>query len=297
MRRLWTGKSRSRLSLVVAAVSVITLAASSPIYSAVSRGHFTGSTSGRTITTVAGTCTRATASRVATRLHVGVDPISHRTPIFQVLCGSFFGPGSRGMAASIAVSAGCGGSIGWAVFRYAGGTWRLVMQQRNGAFLSKAGSDIQEKIGVLQPGDDHCSPSAWKSRIWHWRGSRFTVSPWKLTPTTTVRHLIYFRSPSHNIWCDVGDEGKAYCVSRSLPHSVTLEQDGTVTICNGAHCVDNDRLFGSGTPVLAYGQQDAQAGFRCKSARSGISCTVSHPGQGHGNGFLINSASVSRIGP
>lgn len=169
------------------------------------------------------------------------------------------------------------------------------MQQRNGAFLSKVGSDIREKKGVLRPEDDRCSPSAWKSRIWHWRGSRFTVSPWKLS--TTVRHLFYFRSPSHNIWCDVGDEDKAFCVSRSLPHSVTLEWDGTAAICNGAHCFENDKVFGSGTPVLAYGQQDAQAGFLCKSARSGISCTVSHPGQGHGKGFLINSAGVTLVGP
>jgi hypothetical protein len=71
----------------------------------------------------------------------------------------------------------------------------------------------------------------------------------------------------------------------------------TVTICNGARCVNNTKLFGPGTPVLEYGQQDAQAGFRCKSARSGISCTVSHPGQGHGKGFLINSASVTLVGP
>ena len=129
----------------------------------------------------AGTCTRATASRVATRLHVEVDPILHRTPIFQVLCGPFFGPGSRGMAASVAVSAGCGGSIGWAVFRYASGKWRHVMQQRNGAFLSKVGSDIRERVGDPRRGDPHCAPSAWKIRIWHWNGHRFRASSWKVT--------------------------------------------------------------------------------------------------------------------
>jgi hypothetical protein len=127
------------------------------------------------------TCSRATASRVATRLHVGVDPILHRAPIFQVLCGPFFGPRSRGMVASFAVPTGCGGSTGWAVFRSAFGKWRLVMQQRNGAFLSKAGSDIRERRGAPRQGDPPCAPSAWKTRIWHWNGHRFTASAWKVT--------------------------------------------------------------------------------------------------------------------
>ena len=180
MRQLWIRGSRSWLFLIVAAASALALAASSPVYSAVRGGDITGSTV-RTIMRDAGTCTHATASRVATRLHVEVDPILHTTPIFQVLCGPFFGPGSRGMAASVAVSAGCGGSIGWAVFRYASGKWRLVMQQRNGAFLSKVGSDIRERVGDPRRGDPHCAPSAWKIRIWHWNGHRFRASSWKVT--------------------------------------------------------------------------------------------------------------------
>ena len=91
MRQLWIRGSRSWLFLIVAAASALALAASSPVYSAVRGGDITGSTV-RTIMRDAGTCTRATASRVATRLHVEVDPILHRTPIFQVLCGPFFGP-------------------------------------------------------------------------------------------------------------------------------------------------------------------------------------------------------------
>src|SRR5207247_10767522 len=89
------------------------------------------------------TCSRATASPVATRLHVGVDPILHRAPIFQLLCGPFFGPRSRGMVASFAVPTGCGGSTGWAVFRYTG-KWRAGMHQRSGALRPTAGSHSPE---------------------------------------------------------------------------------------------------------------------------------------------------------
>jgi hypothetical protein len=63
-------------------------------------------------------------------------------------------------------------------------------------------------------------------------------------------------------------------VSANLPHSVTLKLDGTATICNGPRCVSTKKLFSSGTPVLAYGQQDEQAGFRCTSETTGITCTV-----------------------
>jgi hypothetical protein len=243
-----------------------------------------------------GHCSKATARRVAIRLHVGVDPVTGKTPIFHVLCGPFLGRGSHGMVASVAAPTGCGGSIGWAVFRYATGTWKLVMKRSNGAFLSKAGSNIRERVGAPSAGDPPCSPSAWKSRIWHWSGRRFKVTSWKLSRTKTV-HLIYIRSPSHNLWCDVGDEDQAYCVSRNLPHSATLLRNGKVTICKGRRCVGNEKLFGSGTPVLAYGQQDVSAGYRCRSAKTGITCTQNLSGKGYGRGFMISAAGVKRVKP
>jgi hypothetical protein len=247
-----------------------------------------------------GKCSKSTAVEVATRLHVGVDPILGKTPISQVLCGPFLGPGSQGMVASVAVPTGCGGSLEWAVFRFTSGNWQVVMVRKNGAFLSPVGSNIREKVGAPRSGDPHCSPSAWKSRIWHWNGSRFVASPWKVTSSSksgpkTV-HLFYVRSPSHNLWCDVGDEGKAYCVSKDLPHSATLALDGTLRICNGRRCVANNNLFKAGTPVLAYGQRDEQGGYRCKSEQSGISCTVILAGKGYAKGFLINGAGVRRVG-
>jgi hypothetical protein len=122
-------------------------------------------------------CSKATAARVATQLHVGVDPTTGRTPIAQVLCGPFLGPGSQALVASVAIPS-CGRSIEWAVFRFAAGTWQLVMKRNNGADLAAVGSDIRETMGVLRPGDPHCFPSASRSRVWHWNGSRFTATAW-----------------------------------------------------------------------------------------------------------------------
>jgi hypothetical protein len=241
-------------------------------------------------------CTIAAASKAATAAHFLVDPGLGRTPINSVICGPFVGSGSHAMAATVAVPTGCGFSVGWGVFRLRGGVWVLVMRQYNGVLkLQRVGSGIRATQGYPRRGDPRCSPSRTRSRIWHWNGSKFVAAPWKVSEPKIV-HLYNIRSPSHNIWCDIGDEDKAFCVSRSLPHSVTLGQDGTAAICNGAQCFENDKVFGSGTPVLAYGHQDVQGGYRCKSEKIGITCTVI-AGTGKGKGFLINAAGVTKVGP
>ena len=103
-RQLRTRVARPRSVLVVAAISVITLVASSPIYSAVRGSHVTGPTSRWAAatpgsTTASGQCSKATALQAMNRYHLVADPLS-RQPIGQVLCGAFAGPGSRAMAAS-----------------------------------------------------------------------------------------------------------------------------------------------------------------------------------------------------
>ena len=163
---------------------------------------------------VAGRCSKATAAKVATRLHVGVDPVLGKTPIFGVLCGPFLGQGSQAMVAEVAAPIGCGGPIEWAVFRFVGGAWRLVMKRPNGAFLSKVGSsDIRERVGAPRPGDPRCSPSAWKTRTWHWNGSRLVAGPWQVTSGTSTAAAGasksgYFKTPSGNIVCGHGYGGK-----------------------------------------------------------------------------------------
>jgi hypothetical protein len=237
--------------------------------------------------------------RVMKRYHLVADPDGPR-PIGQVLCGAFAGPGSRAMAAS-STEPTCLPFAGWGVFRYVNGDWRVIPGGRHPIILSlgisKSGDRIVEKATIRYPGETICLASGVRARAWHWNGSRLVAGPWKVISTgpKTV-HLFYIRSPSHNIWCDIGDEDRAYCVSKNLPHSATLTLTGTLTICNGPSCVANHRLFGSGTPVLAYGHQDVQGGYRCKSEEIGMTCTVIS-GVGKGKGFLINRAGVKQVGP
>jgi hypothetical protein len=303
MRQLWTRAFHPRGALLVVAASlVVTFAASSPSYSAAiatvgaAKVPVGGVSSG---SAAAGRCSIAAASKAATAAHFLVDPSLGRTPINSVICGAFVGPGSHAMAATVAAPTGCGFSIGWGVFRFRRGVWALVMKQYNGVLKLRAvGSDIRATQGYPRHGDQPCSPSRKRSRIWHWNGHKFVAGPWKVISTRPkIVHLYYIRSPSHNIWCDVGDEGMVVCESKNLPQSVTLTPDGALKICNNApSCVFNDMAFGSGTPVLRYGQQDVQGFYRCKSEKIGITCTVT-TGTGKGKGFLINSASVTPVGP
>src|SRR4029079_12174874 len=75
----------------------------------------------------AGGCSRATATRLV-RQH-RLNPFLLRHPVAQVLCGPFTGPGSRAMAITIGPAPTCWPIQSWAVFRLAGGAWRLVLNR------------------------------------------------------------------------------------------------------------------------------------------------------------------------
>jgi hypothetical protein len=248
--------------------------------------------------TASGQCSKAEAIDAVKRL--GLRDASPTYPVYKVLCGAFTGTGSQTMVASISGSDNAG-MIYWAVFRWSGSDWRLVMKQHQAAILTAAGSDIRETVSIYRDADSRCCPSGGtKTRIWHWNGARLTSSTWtQATPSqpgTGALHLFNFYSPSHNLSCSVGDEGLATCVSWNLPRSASLKLDGTLRICNGRRCVGRSTPFNPSVPVLGYGQRNDQGGFRCKSERVGITCTVILQGKGYGKGFLINSTGVSRVG-
>jgi hypothetical protein len=259
-----------------------------------------------------GKCSKSTAVEVATRLHVGIDPVLGKTPISQVLCGPFLGSGSQGMVASIAVPTGCGGSIGWAVFRFAAGTWQLVMKRNNGAFLSAVHSDIRERVGAPLPDDPHCSPSAWKSRIWHWNGARFTSTAWKITPATVAAGAGalttgYFKTPSGNIVCfhspGPKDLPQAFvgCGIKSGLKPAPPRRPCT----DGGYAGDRVELFATGrvrvpscagdpgpfaglqvgARVLGYGKTWNGGGLQCLSAFAGLTCRNKS-----GHGFFLSRA-------
>ncbi len=100
-----------------------------------------------------------------------------------------------------------------------------------------------------------------------------------------------FLSPSGNISCEVDfsptNEG-ALCLTFQPPRSVNMTVDGTLTQCMGEQCLSNP---GVGTPTLAYGTETGVGPFRCVSATTGITCTVTG-----GKGFLINTAGITTVG-
>ena len=275
-----------RRMVVAASVAALTSVTAAPV----SRSAESGSTAGH--------CSKAAAVRIVRALDLQAEPGS-TSPVAQVLCGAFLGPGVEAMVASVSIPS-CGRTGNWLVFRYERGDWRRVFESHNGADLAAVGSDIRETQNVLRPSDAHCFPTGGtRSRVWHWNGSRFTGTAWKYSKTPAQRKavpskLFYFESPSHNIWCSSGDEGQAYCITNQPRRSVNLDLNGTLTICASGCRGPN---FGAGDPVLGYGQVNEQGGFRCTSRLTGMTCTVMLAGQkGFGKGFRISKSGVTRVG-
>ena len=100
-----------------------------------------------------------------------------------------------------------------------------------------------------------------------------------------------FVSPSGNISCEVNFSPQtqgALCLTLSPPRSVNMTVDGTLTQCVGAQCLSN---AGVDTPTLAYGTATGVGPFRCVSATTGVTCTVTS-----GKGFTINTAGITPVG-
>jgi hypothetical protein len=186
--------------------------------------------------------------------------------------------------------------LDWVVFRWAGDAWQLLMKRHQSAVLTAAGSDIRETVSIYRPSDSRCCPTGGtKTRIWHWNGSSFTVSPWKLVAKGTGEPS-RFDSPSHNIHCFMFDgSGKDYsrgvgCNSDRPRRMVNMNANGRLTIRGipKAWCGCEEPDF----PPLGYGKHISVGRFRCLSQQSGVTCTVIQ----FGKGFLISRAGVRRVG-
>jgi len=248
----------------------------------------------------AGVCSKAAATAVVERL--GWSDLSPIAPVYKVLCGSFAGPGSRIMVASLYGPDNVG-MLYWAVFRWSGSDWGLLLKRRQAALLSAAGSDIKEAVSIYRAGDPRCCPSGGKkSRTWQWNGTQLVAGPWKQVTKekTEPRKPAVFRSPSGNIRCNMFDWGDArgpgvICRSDEPPQRVTMDSGGRLKICRGTRCVDSGCgcVEGFDWPRLAYGRTITFRPFRCLSLPTGVRCTVIQSGKG----FLINRDGVSRAGP
>lgn len=114
--------------------------------------------------------------------------------------------------------------------------------------------------------------------------------------------LTEFLSPDKKVWCTLG-LGSAFCGVGGAPgakaeYAGTIANNGKVTVCSipapsfEESCLQN---WDSAAPVLGYGETTEAKGFRCTSARNGITC-VKVAGAGKGNGFRVSNDGAVGVG-
>lgn len=130
-------------------------------------------------------------------------------------------------------------------------------------------------------------------------GATTTIAPTGATATTRPTPTLpmqtatggEFLSPTGNISCEIDDTSSnqgVLCQSLSPPQSVTMTASGALTKCAGPQCSSNP---GEDTPTLAYGTATGVGPFRCLSATTGMTCTVTG-----GKGFQVSSAGIVQLG-
>jgi hypothetical protein len=249
----------------------------------------------------AGTCSVAEAETLAAKFDMG----DARGRVGVVLCGPFTGPQSNAMAFSFHWY-GCIPVAGWAVFRFTGSDWQLVLRRdRERAVLAAAGSDIQATVDVVRTGDSLCiSTGGRRSQLWHWDGTRLVAGPWTQVEPPVPLKDAFFDSPSAvavRCWMNDGP-GRAFLLCQSFKghplyqQKATIRADGAVSICrvhgNSNRCHILCSCDEGPTPKLAYGKEMVVGRFRCQSLRTGMRCTLIRSGKG----FLINKTRATKIG-
>jgi len=246
------------------------------------------------VSAAAADCSKSTATQLVNQHNLNNFLLPD--PVQQVLCGSFSGQGSEAMVVAIGAPT-CWGTQRWAVFRFVGGDWQLVLDQPEWIFLPivAVGGDLQVSSPVFRSGDPRCLPSGGKqARVWHWDGSKFVASPYKQVSPADVKSR-YFYSPSRNIFCVMGDSNQfrgAHCSTFKPVRTAELDAAGRVQIvrCHGSSCKDCGCR--EEAPILHYGRQITVGRFRCLSLTSAMKCTVLKTGAG----FLISRSAIKRIG-
>jgi len=276
--------------------------------SGVLAGQGSGGLSGAPGTrTASGDCSKATAARLVERHRLNAFVVPN--PVRQVLCGAFAGRGSDAMAISI-LAPTCWGIQRWAVFRFAQGDWRLVLDRIAFIFpLAAVGTGIRETTPVFRRGDNRCNPSGGtRTRIWRWNGTRLAAGPWKQIKPGPAAGIEsgHFKTPSGNIVCfhspGPTDQPRAFLVcgiksglKPAPPRRPCLE---------GGYAGDRVELFATGRTrvpacagdpgafvgersarVLGYAKTWSGGGLRCSSAVAGLTCR-----NRGGHGFFLSRA-------
>lgn len=125
-------------------------------------------------------------------------------------------------------------------------------------------------------------------------GSGMSFLTTGLTPSAHADgNYVAFLSPTRNISCEInyqrqGIPDEAFCYALSRPESVTMQPDGSFSVCTGEGCLAN---WAQGTPTLGYGQTMGSGPFTCRSDVTGVTCTVVS-----GRGFTISSEAITPVG-
>jgi hypothetical protein len=96
-----------------------------------------------------------------------------------------------------------------------------------------------------------------------------------------------FKAPSGSTSCEIHPD-TAYCQTFDPPESVEMGPDGVLKIQKGSGSVGNPP---TGMPRIEDGQTVTTGPFTCKSAPSGVTCTVPS-----GKGFTISAAGITPVG-
>jgi hypothetical protein len=117
---------------------------------------------------------------------------------------------------------------------------------------------------------------------------------------TRTLHLSEFRSPDKKIGCLISDfvpprYGLLCNALSGHPREGFISTDGKVSVCNQAVFDHVCSLGFPRGPVLAYGKRTQAHGYRCTSARNGITC-IALTGAATGQGFRISTNGAVLVG-
>jgi sugar lactone lactonase YvrE len=121
----------------------------------------------------AGSCTKAAATQLVERQHLGGFTGFMAKPVAKVLCGPFLGAHSHAMIVELNRET-CTGAEGFVVYRHVGSGWRRNLTQLSlfGVVFRRGTSRFIEEHPL--PGKDGiiCTSRRWVGRTWHWNGRR-----------------------------------------------------------------------------------------------------------------------------
>jgi hypothetical protein len=248
-------------------------------------------------------CSRAIAKRLVNRDRLNDFLLPQ--PVVQLVCGPFTGPRSHAMLVTIG-AATCWSPQQWAVFRYTGGTWRLVTDKHGFIVppVRASGGDLIVASPVSRPGDSGCGPTGGTlTQTWHWNGSRFVVVATKRTSPPV--HTIEFHASTQGltVGCEIDDStvvngGQVICSAYSSTELRTAVLNGTgqVVACtqpsqaSTGPCPQGN--LGAPIPTYTTGKSIALGGYRCQVLQTGLQCTVNATGKG----FLFGPSTITPVG-